>query len=791
MSDRYESPTGSGRLWAYAVLLGGVVFALDLALPLGIAGGVPYVALVLLASRFSDPRAVVAAAFAGTVLTVVGYFASENAGAATWVILANRALAIFVIWIVALALRRTRRLEDLRSREIKRLETLGKIERAFRDLDFSVVMPVLLDTLLDITGADRAWLGYPCNPYAPSWRVTAERTRPEYPGAGRLDEDLPMGQEAQMLMRLALDSEDPVELGPLEIQRHTPELGSKFRIRSQIMTTVHPSSGDPWLLGLHQCSRIRKWSHEDRHLIASVARRLADTLNAFRAQENLKESELRFRTLLDQSPFDIIVHDLDGTIIKANQRARDNLGYEAEHLPGLTLLDLTVLSAAEVDTLLTRTRRSKAPQQLETSHRRRDGSRYPVEVHCGRIVMGGEDVVLWSALDTSERATREQEKGRLLEELRQAQKMESIGRLAGGVAHDFNNMLTVILGHTSLALEDLGQDHPLHSPLSQIRDAAEQSAGLTGQLLAYARKQPVSPEVLDLNASVGEMLAIIRPLIGEEIGFRWRPAPEVWPVEMDPTQLHQVLTNLCLNAKDASNGQGHVIVSTANMTVEEFDRTHPDEVRPGDYVLLTVHDRGSGIEPHVMDSIFDPFFTTKKSGAGTGLGLSTVLGIVKQNSGFITARSAPGRGSTFAVYLPRVDDSLASGARPTPPTSLGGGTVLLVEDDDSVRGMVYLLLRRLGFEVLSTGDPQQALGLIEGHEGVIDLVLTDVVMPGMNGRELADHLRHLHPELKCLFMSGYTADIITEKGVLVEGTDFIAKPFSLRGLRRKLETVLS
>jgi PAS domain S-box-containing protein len=773
-----------------AVLLGGSVFALDLSLPLGIAGGVPYVALVLLAPRFSTPRAGIAAGVAGTILTVIGYFASETVGTATWMVLTNRALAIFVIWIVVLAVQRMGRLEQLRSREIQRLELQGKIERAFRDLDFSTVMPTLLDTLLEVMETDRAWLVYPCNPDAESWRVAGTRTRPEFPASRNLNTDMPMRPEVQTTMRLALDSKEPVTLGPEELKTHTPEYAKNFRVRSEIVTTVNPSSGDSWLLGLQQCSHDRVWSEEDRRLVARVARRLAHSLNAFQAQESLRESELRFRTLLDQSPFDIVVHTLEGDIIKANQRVLDQLNYEVSDLPSLTLGELTALTPAEVETLLTRMRRSSAPQRLETQHRRKDGSLYPVDVHCSRIKMSGEDVVLWSALDTSERATQEQEKVRLQEELRQAQKMESIGRLAGGVAHDFNNMLTVILGNASLALVDLSEEHPLREPVVQIREAAEQSAGLTRQLLAYARKQPVSPEILDVNDAVAEMLRVIRPLIGEEIDFRWSPVTSVWHIEMDPTQLHQILTNLCVNARDASDRGGSVTISAANTSVDEYDTSHPDDVLPGDYVLLTVQDTGTGMPPEVLSSIFEPFFTTKEAGTGTGLGLSTVLGIVKQNSGFISARSALGVGTAFAIYLPRADGPGAVDEGPPPSSDFREGTVLLVEDEEAVRALVHRLLQKLGFQVLATGDPNEAARLVEAHDGPIDLLLTDVVMPQVNGRELADRLRSRSPDLNCLYMSGYTADIITKKGVLVEGANFIQKPFGLAELSRKIKEIL-
>ncbi len=409
------------------------------------------------------------------------------------------------------------------------------------------------------------------------------------------------------------------------------------------------------------------------------------------------------------------------------------------------------------------------------------------------VVCPGENRFATITTDITGRRRSEEAHERLQAQLIQAQKIESIGRLAGGVAHDFNNILSVILGYTDMALQTAGENQPLRADLLEIRQAVERSSKLTRQLLAFARKQTIAPRVLDLNATVEEMLKMLRRLIGEDIDLAWLPGKSLRPVKIDPSQLDQVLANLCVNARDAISDVGRVTIETANATLDEAHCARHPDCAPGDYVMLAVSDTGCGMDRETLANIFDPFFTTKDVGTGTGLGLSTVYGIVKQNSGCIDVFSEPGHGTRFIIYLPQhSDDTGLSGDPDAPdrPVARGTETVLLAEDEPANLEMYRRMLDRLGYAVLPASTPEECLRLARECTGRIDLLLTDVVMPGMNGPDLAKTLRADSPGLKCLFMSGYTDKAFNHQGVLEPGIHFIQKPFSLEELADKVREVL-
>jgi PAS domain S-box-containing protein len=379
-------------------------------------------------------------------------------------------------------------------------------------------------------------------------------------------------------------------------------------------------------------------------------------------------------------------------------------------------------------------------------------------------------------------------------QLVQAQKLESVGRLAGGVAHDFNNMLGVIAGHAELALLELAPSDPLRAELEAILSAAHRSAELTRQLLAFARKQTVSPRVLDLNLTVSGMLKMLQRLIGEDVDLRWTPGRDLWLVRIDPSQVDQILANLAVNARDAMAGTGTLAIALENDSLDEaFCRVHAGFL-PGDYVRLEVSDTGAGMSPEVLAHAFEPFFTTKDAARGTGLGLATVYGIVTQNHGFVEADSQPGRGTTLRIWLPRHLRPEGELEPPTPPHATvelhgGTGTVLLVEDADALLQVGESMLSMLGYTVLTAASPAEAIRVATEHAGDIRLVVTDVILPQMNGRELADRLQAIVPGVKCLFMSGYTADVMAHHGV-TGGVHFVQKPFSIAALARAVRGAL-
>jgi signal transduction histidine kinase len=390
------------------------------------------------------------------------------------------------------------------------------------------------------------------------------------------------------------------------------------------------------------------------------------------------------------------------------------------------------------------------------------------------------------------RKQAEMEKVKLEEQLQHAQKMESVGRLAGGVAHDFNNMLSVIIGHGNLALMQVAPGDALQVNLEEILKAAERSADLTRQLLAFARKQTIAPKILNLNEIVAGILKMLQRLIGERIELVCRHEEGLWPVRVDRSQIDQILANLCVNASDSIAGPGRIVIETRNSVVDACYIVSDADFVPGEYVRLSVGDNGCGMSRETQSRIFEPFYTTKDLGAGTGLGLATVYGIVKQNHGFINVYSEPGQGTTLDIYLPR-HRGLLDPAHPeaeTGPHPRGQETILLVEDEPTILNVATLILRKLGYTVLEASNPEKAIGLARKHADEIHLLLTDVVMPEMNGLELARNLQALYPHIKHLFMSGYTADIIAHNGVLDQGLQFIHKPFSLPDLAVKVREVL-
>lgn len=396
------------------------------------------------------------------------------------------------------------------------------------------------------------------------------------------------------------------------------------------------------------------------------------------------------------------------------------------------------------------------------------------------------------ARNVTEYLKLQEEKDKLQEQFLQSQKMESIGRLAGGVAHDFNNMLSVISGHAQLGLETVTPQDPLYVNLLEIDKAALRSADLTRQLLAFARKQTIAPKVLSLNNTVGGLLSMLQRLIGEDIDLAWMPGRDLWQIKVDPAQVDQILANLAVNARDAIEKHGKITIETENVSFDEEYCASHQGCTPGEYVMLALSDDGCGMDKAVQEHLFEPFFTTKRTGKGTGLGLATVYGIVKQNRGSINVYSEPGRGSTFKVHFPRHVG--ADAAEPTLAASEApqGGveTILLVEDELSVLNLTRIMLQRLGYNVIATTSPREALRLAADHPGGIDLLLVDVVMPEMTGRDLSEQLRPIRPEMGRLFMSGYTANVIAHHGVLDEDVHFVQKPFSTKELAAKVREAL-
>jgi len=384
------------------------------------------------------------------------------------------------------------------------------------------------------------------------------------------------------------------------------------------------------------------------------------------------------------------------------------------------------------------------------------------------------------------------EKEKLQAQLIQAKKMESVGRLAGGVAHDFNNILSVIIGNTELAMLTAPPNSPFSKYLREILYAANHSADITRQLLGFARKQSIAPEVLDLNETIKGTHELLRRLIGEGIDLIWKPGSKVWPIKVDPYQIDQILANLCINAQDAIADVGKIIVETDIVFFDEAYCADHIGFIPGDYTLLAVSDNGCGMSQQTLENLFEPFFTTKDKDKGTGLGLATVYGIVKQNNGYINVYSDLGHGTTFKIYLPRHEAPLNKNRKiyPVEPDLRGSETILLVEDEPTILHTASVMLERFGYTVLSASTPDEAISLAHENSDKIQLLVTDVIMPKMNGKDLAMNLLSHYPYLKHLFMSGYTAKKIEHHGVMDKEVNFIQKPFSMKDLGMKIREVL-
>ncbi len=531
---------------------------------------------------------------------------------------------------------------------------------------------------------------------------------------------------------------------------------------------------------------------ETKSLNADLERRVAE-----RTAE-LAEQRAFLRQVIDLDPNFIFAKDREGRFTLVNQAIAEAYGTSVDGLLGKRDADFNpnkkeVEQFRRDDLEVMDTLKEKfIPEEVITDAggnvRWMQTIKRPIVAPDGTVSQ-----MLGVATDITARKRAEEALTNSEEQLRQAQKMEAVGKLAGGVAHDFNNLLTVINGHTDLSLRHLDSTHPIYRKLKAIKEAGERAASLTRQLLAFSRKQIFQPKVLDLNQVIFETNKILRPLIGEDIDLLIGPTPDLGKVKADPNQIEQVLMNLAVNARDAMPKGGKLTIETDNVYVDEAYAAHHFSVTPGQYVVLAISDTGYGMDEATQSRIFEPFFTTKEVGKGTGLGLSTVYGIVKQSGGHLWVYSEVGRGTTFKIYLPRVDRPSEELKLRSDETELRTGTetVLLVEDEETVRDMTREILQESGYQVLEAKHGQEALLIAGQYPGAIHLMLSDVVMPLMSGRELAEQLAPLRKEMKVLYMSGYTDDAIVHHGVLDAGMAFIEKPFTPNGLARKVRETLN
>jgi two-component system cell cycle sensor histidine kinase/response regulator CckA len=512
----------------------------------------------------------------------------------------------------------------------------------------------------------------------------------------------------------------------------------------------------------------------------------------------LRQSEARKGAILDTALDAILTIDHLGKVTEFNRAAEKMFGYSRAEAMGREMAELIIPEnlrerhRAGLEQTVRTGESRMANRRLEMTAMRRDGTEFPVEIIITRIPLPGAAVFTGYVRDLSERRKAEEALRKSEEQLRQSQKMEAVGLLAGGIAHDFNNLLTVIGGRCDLLRLRHAVDDSTRKELEVVKDATARATALTHQLLAFSRRQVLAPKVLNLNTIISDLLPMLQRLIGEDINLGTKLGPNLGHVKADPGQIEQVVMNLAVNARDAMAQGGKLLIETQNADVDEaYARQHVPTL-PGRYVMLVVSDNGSGMNRETQARIFEPFFTTKEQGKGTGLGLATVYGIVKQSGGYIWVYSEVGHGTTFKIYVPRVDEEIAPEKPPRAPIQASGvsETILLVEDEEIVRSLAREILETRGYRVLEAQGGREALQICERYEDVIHLVLTDVVMPEMSGRVLAGHLAKVRPAAKVLYMSGYMGDAIARHGMLEAGVAYLQKPFTIESLTQKVREVL-
>ena len=679
-----------------------------------------------------------------------------------------------------------------RKRTASRIEHLNRVLRAIRDVNHLITHESICDRLLQ----QACSLLVSTRGYLSAWVAVGDAD-----GIPRFVTECGVGAEAFSALRHALQTGDwprccglaretPDGIAAIRDTRtlcHACPLSMTYANTSALVGLLRHGDREFGILAVALPVDLAEDAEEFalfRELVGDVAYALFSIENA----QQRREEEAKFRSYVENAPYGIFIADAGMRFTDVNPAACELTGYPREELLTLGIPD--ILPPGEDAGRLHFQRLIAEGRSIgEISMVRKDN-----EHRCWRIsaVTLGKGRFLGFVEDITDQKQRAAEHESLQAQLLQMQKLDSVGRLAGGVAHDFNNLLMGIMGYTELCRDIVTDNPPALEMLDAVLKEVKRSANLTRQLLAFARKQIVAPKVINLNDAVPNMLTMLRRLIGEDIDVVWFPAADVSPIKIDPGQIDQILANLCVNARDAINGTGHITIETAHASIaDDYCKQHA-ETLPGNYAVLAVSDDGCGMDQETLSHIFEPFYTKKNVGEGTGLGLATVYGIVKQNNGFINVYSEPGKGTTFRVYLPVSPDALETLPAPDPGTENIGGaeTILLVEDEHAIREPTRHFLERLGYTVLSAESPEAALRLVAEQTKPIDLLVTDVVMPGMNGRELSDRLRAEHAALRCLYLSGYTANVIAHRGVLEENVHFLSKPCSLKELAHTIRKIL-
>lgn len=679
------------------------------------------------------------------------------------------------------------------------MERIGAIIAQTSTSD-ELLSEVLL-ALLDIFSCDRAWILDPGSPRGEHITVHMEQTRPEYPGVLATQAKVPSNPGLQAFVVEVLASSKPVEFqtdnscneGLNAVQRH-------FSVQSQMVMRLHPKRQAPWILGIHHCAK-RVHYDEATRLFGTIAHLVGHGLAALIATSDLRESEERFRTLVERAPEAIVIFDCENLLFAdANPNAEALFGLPLEALLKTGPMQLSpefqssgVPSAQGAAAYIQAALEGEFPI-FAWEHANADGRVIPCEVRLALLPHPTRKLVRGSITDISSRVREEEERRELEARLAQSQKMEAIGNLTGGIAHDFNNLLTVILGNLDLLSMNPGNAEFVAEQVSQIRAASERATSLTHRLLAFARRQPLQPTNVNTEELLVGMGDLLRRTLGETIEVEIRATGTLWHCEVDAAQLEGALLNLAINARDAMPHGGRLVIEASNAYEIPEEESEGLEGEGGSFVMISVSDNGEGMTKEVLAQVFSPFFTTKEVGKGSGLGLSMVYGFVRQSGGHVHASSTVGRGTVMKLYLPRAQGEAPTASPSVPPIAEAAGhgeRILVVEDEEGVRKTTCALLRTLGYRTCEAPTAVDALDMLDDHAD-IDLLLTDVVLAGgMDGSELARIARSSRPDLHILFMSGYSENAITRDGRLAPGVRLLKKPFSKLELSRQVHEALS
>jgi len=673
--------------------------------------------------------------------------------------------------IISAALERKRQEENRRA-TLTYMSAMQQVSEIIEQAtDVEVMITRVIEQIRQIFGADRAWLFYPCDPEAATWRVPVESTVPEYPGAFARNVELPFDPVVQAICRASLEQAEPVTYGPDHPIPGNPPWQKDFSIQSHMSTALRPKLGKPWMLGLHQCSYPRVWCENERRLFKDLSRKIADSLDNLILYRNLRRSEEQYRSVVENVKEVIFQADIHGRFQFLNPAWETMTGFSVALSLG-TPFWTYVLPADKrknEEHLRSLTTKKKESVRYETQYRTKAGGVRWIEAYlqAARDASGAITGLFGTLNDITERKQLE-------EQLRHAHKLEAVGQLTGGVAHEFNNILTAITGSLSLVLDQLPPASDLHGLIDTAQQAAWRAAGLTQQLLSFSRRNPIDRHPQNLGEEAKKVARLLRQAIDRRIRLEIEVDSDLWLVLADAGQMNQLIMNLCVNARDAlleqieknaettapPDWEPQILIRVENVHVDDAHCEAFPNAKRGDHIRLSVSDNGTGIEEEIRHRIFEPFFTTKKVGCGTGLGLSAVYGIVAAHQGWIELQSAKDEGTMFRVYFPRTERSPvpASSSLFEKPATAEGKTVLLVDDEEAIRLLGKTILEHEGYRVLTAEDGRETVEVFSQKRGEIDLVILDLTMPHRSGGEVLRQLRQIEPEVKVIISSGHRTD---------------------------------